>query len=238
MASVSISFNRVTSGQVDASALPRVRPFRDARVIYLHTAGTTGAEVAGSTSTATMRRVVAALADRGFPFAAPTSGVLWGNATSQGRTTTAKDWLSSAYSLDTGPVALVGCSMGALSAFVYAAANPSDVACIVAILPIVDLEKVRTDNIFGHRAAIDAAWGVTYPAALPQQADPKQNTAALSAIPMQLWYASDDPISFGVADFIAATGAEGHDVGALGHDDDAIAAVDVAAVAAFLGAHA
>lgn len=229
----SLSTGRATAGQVDSVVAPLRRPYRNPAV-YLHGSGSAASEAMGAGVVPSIRRIVADVAAAGFPVGGPTAPNTWGNATGRSRLGDVASWLRTAHLAPNDDLVLIGASHGTTWAFDYAIANPDAVACIVAILPIVDLTAVRDGDVLGLRAGIDTAWGVAHPAALPEGADPSLNTEDLDGIPIQLWYASDDPVSVNLAAFASATGAELHNVGALGHTDAAIAAVDRAAVVEFI----
>lgn len=233
----SVGFARAIASLEDAFLVPRLRPYGKP-VMYLHGASATASEIVGSTATASIRLINEAIARAGFAVGAVTATQLWGNATSVARLTSGRDWIVDTHLAQDTPVALVGVSHGTAWAFAYAASNPSLVSAIVGILPIADVENVRDTDLGGFRSDIDTAWGITYPTALPTAGNPLLNTATLAAIPMQLWYANDDPYSTGIADFATSVGAELRDVGALGHTDAAIAAVPIPDVVAFVAANA
>src|SRR5690606_25544541 len=90
---------------------------------------------------------------------------------------------------------------------------------------------IREDDVWGLRSAVDAAWGVTYPQPLPQGANPMEND---TGVPVQIWWANDDPTSVGATTYASNVGAEIYDLGALGHTDEAIQAVDVEVVSTFI----
>lgn len=163
-----------------------------------------------------------------------TTGQSWGNATADTRIDAALAWLRANTTATSDPPLLVGASEGACDALTYASDHP--VAGVIGIIPAIDIQAMRVADTLGLRAAIDAAWGVTYPAALPAGANPATLTAALSSVPQQHWYASNDTVSANIAAYAAAVGADLRNVGALGHTDAAIAAVAATDVLTFINA--
>jgi pimeloyl-ACP methyl ester carboxylesterase len=229
----SSSTGRLTAGVLDVVLDPHYRAARNP-VVYCH-GGSADALQAAGVGLAAIPGVLAALTRALFTIAAPTLGVAhWGNPAARARIADAVAWLEANRAV-AGPAILVGTSMGAAAALNYAADNPGDVAAVVGIIPAVDLQAVRVADTGGARAGRDAAYGVAYPAALPAGANPAARVAELD-VPVLLCTASDDAISVNAGTFAAAIGAELVDVGALGHDNDAVAAVDPEAVAAFVNA--
>jgi pimeloyl-ACP methyl ester carboxylesterase len=127
-------------------------------------------------------------------------------------------------------VHLLGASMGHALACRWAALNPTKVRSITGVIPAVGVQWCR-DNNATLRAQIDAAHGVTYPAALPAGADPftdAAQVATLAGIPWQGFAASDDTTAAPLANvraWGAAVGGAVTSLGALGHTDAAIGAV-------------
>jgi S-formylglutathione hydrolase FrmB len=170
----------------------------------------------------------------GFSVVAPSIGTLWNNATGQQRIADALAYARSALGATSAKAIFLGTSMGGFSALSWAAMNPTLVKAVYAFLPVVDLQAVRVSNVLGLRSYVDAAWGVTYPAALPAGANVYGRAADLAGIPIRIWSASNDNVSENVAGFVAATGATHTNLGAVGHTDAALAGIDAAAVAEFV----
>lgn len=181
-----------------------------------------------------------AILSYGFSIVVPNLLGYWGNATGNSRIIDALAYARANLGATNAPAIIVGASHGAGSAMRFTAQQPAMVSAVVGIIPALDYQQLRVNDPLGLgiRSSIDAAFGVTYPAALPALTSPMTRTAELSAKPIQLWTASDDPVSVNHATFSAAVGAETHNLGALGHSDAAMAAVDHAAVAAFVNDHA
>lgn len=149
----------------------------------------------------------------------------WGNDTAIARVEDAVTYLRSGWGQG-GPVVLVGISMGNLSAMAYALANPDDVAAIASVIPALDLNDLVTNR--GMGAAINPAYGGAYNDGTDGPThSPVLFAADLPAVPIKLWYASDDPLCVAstVTAFVAARPSTVTvNVGALGHSDAAVAA--------------
>lgn len=180
-------------------------------------------------------RLVTPLVEAGFTAVVPDTDAFWGNEVGATRIMDALSYARNTLGCSNDPAILIGGSMGGGSALLWAAQNPSLVSCVVVFIPAVDFQALRVNNpMFNVRGSIDTAWGVTYPAALPTGADPATRANDLKYTKVQMWTASDDPISVNHAAFSATVGAETHNLGALGHTTAAVLAVDPVAVAAFV----
>lgn len=124
-------------------------------------------------------------------------------------------------------VCLYGGSMGILPALNYMQENPSKVAVVVGVIPVIALDAAHDANperFTNAAATIEAAYGGTagYNAAIASH-DPSQNTAAIAAtgVPIHLWYSSTDTLVLPaeVEAFASAVGATCtlHSMGAVGH---------------------
>lgn len=219
-------------------------------VLYIHGAGEaaespfTGSNVNKTGEYAIMAALAAAgypvlSCDLGVPAAGITNANAWGNPNCLTRIGQAITYLQGAgeyRGAKTGKVLLLGVSMGNCGAVNYAAANPSNVAGIVSIIPVWDVEDIRTNDRGSYRASIGSAHGVTYPTALPAGRNPKDNAASLNGVvPYKCWYAADDTIAIASAAIAGAAAAGGAavDVGNLGHSNAAVVAVDPLAVVSY-----
>lgn len=93
-----------------------------------------------------------------------------------------------------GKVIEVGVSMGGLGSFNYAKANPDEVAAIVGVIPLSDLDDTRDNNRWGFAASIEAAWGVGPTDPLPAGANPMTDPGGLGQIPVLAYVAELDTI--------------------------------------------
>lgn len=174
----------------------------------------------------------------------------WGNAQSVTRLgqaiTLLQSTAASGGGAKAGKVILIGLSMGHAQAINYAAANPNNVAAIVGVLPVNDLNDIRDNDRGGYRASISSAFGTgawTAPGtpALGAPGNPAANASSITAIPHRLYYATGDAICTpATATALQATiGAKCSSVtiGAGGHSDASLALVDPGDLLSWLGAN-
>lgn len=207
-------------------------------VVLLHGAfGTTGNFWNPSSSLANFH--IATYLGGYFPTVAMDMGDSWGNATALTRIANARTYLQGTLGAKSGGIYLFGYSMGGIAAAKYAAANPTNVRAIAGIVPGFNMQQLRVSNQLSLRGSIDAAWGVTYPAALPAGANPSDNPSALAGIPYMAWGASDDPVwpAVNATDFLGAMGGTYINVGAYGHSETAMQQVDPKDIVAHFLAH-
>lgn len=247
---VHVGLNRAhpASGIVDAVWACRLDSLNGDRraAVYCHPMGTGMVDLAGVAALDGQRALLTALAEAGYPVAASDMGYMsigsgWGNAAQQTRTGELDAWAAAGAGGSTAPRVVVATSAGAAGAVNYYGKAPghvADVAAMVLVLPVWDLDNAYQTDPGGARASIEAAHGVTYDDPLPAGASPKDNTALLDGIPTRIYYATDDPICDGdiAADMAAAFGdnAEAISLGALGHTEEAIAAIDTADLTGWL----
>jgi pimeloyl-ACP methyl ester carboxylesterase len=151
----------------------------------------------------------------------------WGNDTSRARVSDAKTYLQgSAHSAKAGGVLLLGISMGALTALLWAKANPTLVRATALLIPELDPTTVHDTNRGGFAAAIEAAYGglAGWNAAKATH-DPSIDAASYTGFPIAIWNSSNDSIgtpAATVASWAVAAGATTHSLGAVGHDSSGI----------------
>lgn len=152
-----------------------------------------------------------------------------------------------------GKVHLIGGSGGATDAINYARANPTLVASMYLIAPLVDVEDFYSNWLNGGangatgssgvtQAEINKAYnagvddgGTAYLAAMPSHNPIRSgNQAALSGIPMKLAYSTDDPFIqvSKVTDYATAVNSAGGSAtlvnqGAVGHSGTGVDPQDV-----------
>jgi pimeloyl-ACP methyl ester carboxylesterase len=195
-------------------------------VVYCHGAGGDGREGTGYGGLDAVRGIHRRFVEYHHPVATPTQTHTYGNTASDAAITAAIAATRAAGINAQGDAVLFGASHGATCALHYAWAHPADVAAVIVCIPLLGLQAARVANTLGLRPNIDAAWGVTYPAALPANADP---VSLVCPVPVFLWYSSNDAIttqSGSLTTWQAANpGATVTNVGALGHSNASIAAV-------------
>lgn len=139
---------------------------------------------------------------------------------------------------DNSKLVIVGLSMGNYNAWAYRRDNPTRVAGILGLMPGSDLVVTRTppERLAGVNAAVDAAWGVTYPAALPPAADFLTLAPTLRGIPYRAYYSTADVVVLPaeVQAFAAAMQGEAIAAGAGAHGDAIMASVPIQASYDFL----
>jgi predicted esterase len=164
----------------------------------------------------------------------------WGNATVIARITAAKAYLLSLGVLST-KIALVGQSMGAQNAMVWAAANPSLVSCLVTMIPVVDVNDLQVNNRGGLASDISSAYAGGWSEAVYGATHNPATIAAaggLDSTPIQMWYGTSDTLCLpALAETFAAQAnlCEAHPI-AGGHAESTIGNVDIDAVLAFIEA--
>jgi hypothetical protein len=181
----------------------------------------------------------------------PTSGPSsWGNDNAIASFAAAAAFLSRGGAHDTfaiGPAAATGkffiyaASMGALAALNYLVslnAPAEHCAGIGLVIPVLDLDDVYQNDKAWARAELGAAYGVIYPAALPEldahspAAYGKTSLAKLT-MPIKIWASSDDTVASPTAScrrwaagvgpnvVVSDLGAVGHSAFSLGRTDPA-----------------
>lgn len=171
--------------------------------------------------------------------AAPNDGkATWGNSVAQARINSGLAFLASTTGCSSTVCVVGGASMGGLNSINYAIANPAKVSAIFGVIPVCNLTNWYVSNRGGgsNQAYIAGAWGITYPAALPANADPMLNLASIMGKPYRNYTASDDAFALASeAQALAdALGGQHLDLGALGHTEAAIASVPASDLAGFL----
>jgi pimeloyl-ACP methyl ester carboxylesterase len=232
---------RYQATERDVCVFPRSYNFDATKrpVVYAHSFGQDAMEVLLPTQ---LQPATATLADAGLPVV---SGDLagtatWGNDTAQARYGTLKTFSQGAIVQGkAGTVLGLAFSMGALTLLNWARANPTLLAAIALICPVVDLAYEHDNNINGFAAGIETAYTnlAGYTAAVATH-DPMQNTAAhTSGPPIHIWRASDDAIAVTARQdaFISAVGCPWSDMGSVGHHP---ATVNTTDVLTFLNSHA
>lgn len=132
-----------------------------------------------------------------------------------------------------GKVRLVGTSGGATAAINYALQNPSNVASMYLMTPLVDLQDFhdnRTAPAFTP-AEVETAYGgaAAFTAALATHSPVASNLSALAGIPIRIAYSTNDQYisTSSVAAFAAATGASSYSLGPVLHNPATVDPKDV-----------
>lgn len=165
------------------------------------------------TTPASGSQIAPRLVDLGVPIVSAVFGgaALWGNDTCQTRIGQAWTYVKAQMGCKADKFIGIGISKGAQALLNYTRNNPSNVAALVGIVPVVNLPNVYADNA-GLQAQIDTAYTdhATYLTALPTH-DPNANTAThlSQGIPIKLISGTSDATvrPADVASFGAAVGA-------------------------------
>lgn len=161
----------------------------------------------------------------------------WGNDTAIADVLAFQTWMQSTMVAKPGKVALLGASMGVVTALNYAYAHPENVACVALFNPAVSPPSYPNATV-----PLNAAYGGTYDDAVD---GPTHNPMRYAAdfppsIPVQLWYSTADTVAFPqfVEQFADTCPSATATVCSttLDHGELAIAAVPVGDVLAFISA--
>lgn len=151
----------------------------------------------------------------------PTS---WGNDDSITAVGAAWTWMKANLGVKTDQVLLAAGSMGVIVALNWARQNPALVAALIGGIPVLDLNDIYQNNKGGYQGAIGAAYGVTYPTALPGLSthSPVAYPADVRGFPIRLYTSDNDPIASNTVAAQAWAAAVGSNVtvisgGANGH---------------------
>lgn len=230
MAFSSIVNGRVNSGADDVVVLPRI-PLARTPLVYCHSASASPIEAVDSTVNPAIRDMVFSPIKYGFSVVAGNTGHSFGTAgTDSGynfsnRIQDAIDYHRSNLGGTPDPVALFGVSMGCADSLIYALENPSEVSCIIGVIPAIDLVDIYQNDVDDLRQYVEIGWEITHPTSLPSIADLVSRANELS-VPARFYYSNDDAVTSSAAvTAYSNAGAEMIDLGSLGHTNAAIDAV-------------
>lgn len=219
--------------------------------------------VQGSHGTATStlnseRADIAALTRAGFivvwgDLSQTASQGTFGNTTAQTRIGQLRTFVQGAGSplqAAAGKVHIFAASGGVAAALNYARANPANVASIVGLGPLVDLQDLYTNRLPQSgvtQAEVDTAYGGSVAASYAtHNPSASGNQAALSGVPIKLYYSTDDPFipPSTVTNYQSLVQAAGgtceiQSLGAVGHTDTGLSyeGIETGDVADFFLAH-
>lgn len=224
----------VTGANVWTPRRPRVGKYP---VLALHGMGG-NSRTFNNDSSRNTSRFMGRLASRGFTLYSVSLGDGFGAPSEPPDIETMRLWAATNLPwTDPAKLVLIGYSMGGTNAWSYRRDYPTRVGGILGIQTGSDLEDVRTrDPIAGSRAAVDAAWGVVYPAPLPPAGQFPNLAPTLRGIPYLGYYSSGDTAATPakVQEWAALVQGTAAQAGASGHGDGIFADLPVADVAAFL----
>jgi hypothetical protein len=185
--------------------------------------------------------LAAAMASAGIPcVAGDMGGQAWGNDTVLGRIDAAWALLISQFGVRSDKLCLLGVSMGGAAVSLYSQRYPAKVACVVGLIPLLDLVAFYAANAGGTQGQVGTAWGVTAPAALPARADNATNAHLAENVPLLVGYSSVDAtvLPAWVTPYVAKVGGTALVTDStFGHSDQAVGGMPIATVGQFLAAH-
>lgn len=219
----STGVGRVHTGEADLTIIPSTWAGGGPVVLVCHGAG-------GSPATyflSAARRDLDLLADTGCCVVVAELGgtSTWANDTVLSRITEARTYAGETWGADVDRTVLIGDSMGAMSALIWAVNNPGLWACVAGRIPVVAADALHDRQPTGLGLLIDAAYGgaAAWETAKadrdPSAAGPAAAIAAV-ADRVRLWYSTNDPIVLpsDITTFTAATGVQARPLGDIGHD--------------------
>lgn len=243
MANALIQTGAYFAGQKSVLESPRIKQAGRRPVIYLHGATANALSIKGQLGFG-LARTVRQVADLGYTVLATDLGASttnWGNDSDfmPRMDDTYTNLVTRGLISDGDPVHLLAASMGTVGALRWAQDNPTKVDALAAMIPAYDMQAHRVQNVT-LRSQIDAAYSVTYPAALPAGVNPPDFIEDLVGIlDFVCWYSSNDESAFvdGAQDLAEALGGTATSLGPLGHTDAALGAVPALDIATFFAAH-
>lgn len=166
--------------------------------LYCHSAGQDATEPLRpvlppyTPNSTTTDRLIRAVAEAGYLVVAADLGLkLWGDDTQLSRVTEAVAYARSVGGRS-GPLQILGFSMGGMCAFAWTRANPSEVASICAFVPAVDLNDFVVNNRAGQAASVNSAFGGAYNDAVHGPTHSPVQFASQIPCPVDLWHSPDD----------------------------------------------
>ncbi len=120
----------------------------------------------------------------------------WGASNAMVRMTAAYNYLQTQPNVKPGKVVLMGGSMGALCCLNWAAANPDKVACVVGIIPVINLNDIVVNNRGGYGAEASAAYGTWSESTYGATYNPKTmaGLGKYNGLPILLFYGTTDTL--------------------------------------------
>lgn len=186
---------RIRATDVDYLWMPE-EPYAGYPVVLLHGAGTLTRDSFASAAfwgTATLAPI---LASHGIPVLAGwMAGDSMANDLHMTTVEACKTFWGTQAGVNSAKMHLMGISMGAGVGVRYTSLNPAKVASLLGLIPFSNPQAVYVADRGSFRATIAAAWGVTYPAALPSQADfigVHAPAIAAANVPRRILYSSAD----------------------------------------------
>lgn len=225
------SYNNGIYSPSETSVIARCAGYRNSPrgVIFLH-----GYEASPASNWMTIPgtfAILKALADAGCVVLSAEAGgqSTWGNSSAISAIDGAAEFLES---IATGPIILVGQSMGAQNAIVWASRNRHRVECVIGAIPAINIAAMAQPGQ-PYKSAIDAAHGGLYSPQDPS-VDPAVLGSSMVGVRTQLWAGSDDAVC--LVDYaLEYAGNSGCTINVIqgGHAESTIALIDPAQVVGF-----
>lgn len=158
------SVGNVSPGEGSVEVYPKYPKAAGTQVGVMHVHGAGGNGVQAITPEGKTEGMTRLIAAAGQPTLASDWGGpdTWGNATAVARIGTGRSFLQASMGAKSGKVSFTNGSMGAATTLNWAGANPTLVASIVMIIPVINVTDIHTNNRGGYAGAINAAYGGAY----------------------------------------------------------------------------
>ena len=167
-------------------------------------------------------------------------GDTWGNKSAMNDVLAVKGWMQT-MGARPGKVALVGISMGTLTSLNFAHMYPEQVACVVDILPAINLADFANNNRSGYSAESNAVYPGGYSDAVYGSIFNPYYYASSLTIPVKLFYSTADTVALPtyVTGFAANCPTASATVvsSTLNHSEAAVGAAPLNSILSFISKH-
>lgn len=238
------SVGTITTGEAALQIYPKQLPASPRPgVLYIHGAGSDATYCISPVGN--QNALTKLVAEAGYVGLSADLGgpATWGNSIMKVRTDSAYTHLQTMPGVAPGEVALISASMGGLGAINWAAANTNKVACIIAVIPVINLTDIFVSNRSGCAPSINGAYANRYTEAEFGAAFNPQtiaNGTVLDDIPILIFYGLTDTLCLPAE--VTAFAAKLNNVTLVplpsGHDFTSYNLVDHPLAVAFLEEHA
>jgi hypothetical protein len=121
----------------------------------------------------------------------------WGNLTARDRMTKMYNYIQTKSYVKKGKVFLMFGSMGGIVSMNWAAANPTKVAGIMGVIPVINPDDIQQYNRWNYGPEIHAAYGGTYVESVQGSTSNPHTMSAMGkfeGIPMMFFYGLTDDL--------------------------------------------
>lgn len=210
--------NAIRANEGHVEILPKFAPSVPKRgVMFVHGAGSDSLYCISPTGK--QSTVTNSIVDAGHVGVAQDVGgpATWGNSTAVGAMTTVYNHLIARPGVKDDKVFLMFGSMGGITSLNWAAANPTKVAGIMGVIPVINPNDIKTNNRWNYGPEINAAYGGNYvEATYGANYNPRTmaNTSKYAGIPMLFFYGLTDDLCLPgeTEGFATAANSNGADV--------------------------